>query len=733
MIGKLRTVVAGLVALFLVAGFITVAPTEADAAPEPFVSDDFSGGSLDPARWTVVDPLGDATVSVTGAGTSDARLSIAVAAGPDHELYGNTTAAPRVLQNVADTDFQVEARFNSQPTARYQMQGLFVQSDANDWLRVELLGNNNKVYAYVARTTNGSSSTVAYTEIPASASSSVRLTRTGSTYTVATAGNDPATFTNRASFNWSQPVTAMGPYAGNSSTNGTTAPAFTALVDYVFNTASPISPEDPTTTVNHTLTTNVVGSGTITPASGTYPTGTNVTLTATPAPGWTFTGWSGHTTSTTNPLTITITANTTLTATFTPDTTAPTISQVDATWSGSDVVISWNTSEPSTGAVDHGLTAAYGNTVADNALSTSHSVALPGYSAGQVVHYRLHATDASGNHSQTSGSSFTVPATSAPVLDVWYGADQSFGQLGAPQKWVNILGNVSDPQGVASLRYRLNGGSWKNLTVGADGRRLLSPGDFNAEIDHDVLVSGTNTVELEAVDSSGNAATKLVTVEWTDGVAPPPSFSSNWASASAVTDRAQPVDGHWELVPGGVRPSDVGYDRLLSLGDLGWVDYDLTTTVTVHEIDAAGAAANPNSGTPALWFVAGWQGHSPLNANDPSQPYWYYWPSGAFLGYGYTSGGDPRVIAIGNENGPQDADYSLGALQLETPYKVRVQAISEGAGVRYRMKIWLGSNPEPATWTVDILEDSGPDSGGMAISLHHIDATIGDITVVPVP
>jgi len=225
---------------------------------------------------------------------------------------------------------------------------------------------------------------------------------------------------------------------------------------------------------------------------------------------------------------------------------------------------------------------------------------------------------------------------------------------------------VSDPQGVASLRFRLNGGSWKNLTVGADGRRLLSPGDFNAEIDHDVLVAGNNTVELQATDSLGNVATTLVTVQWTDGVTPAPSFATNWAGASSVTDQAQPVDGHWQLVPGGVRSSDVGYDRLLALGDLGWVDYDLTTTVTVHQIDAAGAAANPNSGSPALWFIPGWQGHSPLNANDPSQPYWYYWPSGAFLGYGYTSGGAPRVIAIGNENvyegGPNFRQYANSAM-----------------------------------------------------------------------
>jgi uncharacterized repeat protein (TIGR02543 family) len=49
-----------------------------------------------------------------------------------------------------------------------------------------------------------------------------------------------------------------------------------------------------------------------------YALGTVVTLTATPAPGYTFTSWSGDLLGTTNPTTITMTGNKTVTATFTP-------------------------------------------------------------------------------------------------------------------------------------------------------------------------------------------------------------------------------------------------------------------------------------------------------------------------------------------------------------------------------------------------------------------------------
>lgn len=67
----------------------------------------------------------------------------------------------------------------------------------------------------------------------------------------------------------------------------------------------------------YTLSASVVGSGTVTPTSGTYDEGTTVTITAKPASGYLFTGWSGNATGTTNPLSVTMDANKTITATFT--------------------------------------------------------------------------------------------------------------------------------------------------------------------------------------------------------------------------------------------------------------------------------------------------------------------------------------------------------------------------------------------------------------------------------
>jgi uncharacterized repeat protein (TIGR02543 family) len=67
-----------------------------------------------------------------------------------------------------------------------------------------------------------------------------------------------------------------------------------------------------------TLSVTIAGSGSVTknPDQPTYVGGTSVQLTATPAAGWNFAGWSGDATGSANPLTVTVTSNMNVTATF---------------------------------------------------------------------------------------------------------------------------------------------------------------------------------------------------------------------------------------------------------------------------------------------------------------------------------------------------------------------------------------------------------------------------------
>lgn len=72
---------------------------------------------------------------------------------------------------------------------------------------------------------------------------------------------------------------------------------------------------------------NVVGGGTVAkiPDQDPYVWGTNVTLTANPTIGWSFNHWSGDASGTVNPVTVNITSDKTVTATFTQNTYALTI------------------------------------------------------------------------------------------------------------------------------------------------------------------------------------------------------------------------------------------------------------------------------------------------------------------------------------------------------------------------------------------------------------------------
>jgi uncharacterized repeat protein (TIGR02543 family) len=66
------------------------------------------------------------------------------------------------------------------------------------------------------------------------------------------------------------------------------------------------------------LTNTIVGSGSVTPATGNYAQNSVQSLTAIPAAGYIFSGWSGDVTGTSNPISLTMSSNKNVTATFTP-------------------------------------------------------------------------------------------------------------------------------------------------------------------------------------------------------------------------------------------------------------------------------------------------------------------------------------------------------------------------------------------------------------------------------
>jgi hypothetical protein len=316
-----------------------------------------------------------------------------------------------------------------------------------------------------------------------------------------------------------------------------------------------------------------------------------------------------------------------------------------------------------------------------------------------------------------------------PAIEVWYGPFQVFGQNGVPQRWVDILGNVADPAGVANLTYSLNGGPQTPLSRGPDRKRLEKNGDFNIEIDLASLTVGSvNNVVITATDTLGNTSTANVVIRYEGGSIWPLPYFIDWSSVSEMRQVCQIVNGQWTIESGTIRPVVTGYDRLVAIGDIGWGDYEVTVPITIHRFD-------PGK-TGGVGIVLRWDGHESWGSEQPNTG-WY--PLGA---YGYyentyrTKKGtySPRLLIRGGNTGKVLAqDASSLTIELGVPYvfKMRVETVPI-LGPRYSLKVWKEGLPEPAQWNLTAQQSfADPMNGSMVLVSHHADASFGDVAVVP--
>ncbi len=168
--------------------------------------------------------------------------------------------------------------------------------------------------------------------------------------------------------------------------------------------------------VSYSLTTSVspLGSGTIIPSSGSYDSGTQVTLTATPSAGYQFSLWSGDVSGNSPTVTITMDSNKSFIAHF-ADITPPVISGVGI--SGIMEIratIKWETDELATSQVEYGRSDAYGSiAVLYKQMNTSHSVSLSGLEPNTTYHFRVKSEDEVGNEVLSRDYTFVTlkPAT----------------------------------------------------------------------------------------------------------------------------------------------------------------------------------------------------------------------------------------------------------------------------------------------------------------------------------
>lgn len=637
--------------------FVTIflGPLSAQVTPPPVVaSDDFDRANLDPSRWTFVNPLGDGWLAMTGNNTADAYLELYVPAGQSHDPWQAQNRSVRAMQVAPDTDFEVEVNFDSEPDPNeaYQLQGIIIEESSSNWLRFDVYSTGSALKVFAASTVNGSSSSKINLTINPGDAAYLKVTRQGNSWTYAYSA-DGSAWTQAGSFVHAMAVDSVGPFAANHSQGVNNAPAFTAKVDYFFNTAAPIVPED----------------------NGAEP-----------------------------------------------DTLAPFIHTIQPLAAANSLTITWYTDEPAIGAVDLGLTTAYGTTQSESSASYFHSVTFSGMVAGNTYHYQIRSADNLNQESTSQDFTFTFnPA--GPDIDIWYGDTQDFGQIGNPQElWINVFGHVSDPDGMGSLSYTLNGGSPVALSIGPDNRRLENPGDFNIDLNWTTLNNGANTVVITATDALSNVSTKTVTVNYTAGNVWPIPYTADWSSLTTDADPATPdpqiqtlaqvVDGKWSVDNGEIRTAEPGYDRLVAIGDHLSDDYEALVPITIHSTLAGGFGVG---------LLFRWNGHTNTPVTCP-QPLCGYEPLGAIGWF--------RSNKLEFYQGvSQSVTVTAG-----TTYWMRMRVENSGSNPVYSLKVWEDGQAEPANWNLTQTEGpTTPQSGSLLLIAHEADASFGTVVVTPVP
>ncbi len=145
----------------------------------------------------------------------------------------------------------------------------------------------------------------------------------------------------------------------------------------------------------------------------TYTYNTSVTLTAVPNTGYSFTSWSGDLTGSTNPATIIIDANKSITVNFT-DSQAPTIpTNLTATAASSTQInLSWSVSTDNVGVTGYKV---YRGS-SQIATSATNSYSDTGLTANTTYTYTVAAYDAAGNTSAQSTAASATTQAGAPTV-----------------------------------------------------------------------------------------------------------------------------------------------------------------------------------------------------------------------------------------------------------------------------------------------------------------------------
>lgn len=333
-------------------------------------------------------------------------------------------------------------------------------------------------------------------------------------------------------------------------------------------------------------------------------------------------------------------------------------------------------------------------------------------------------------------------APQEPRIRIWHGHSQRVGHLGRAQDDFNLLGNLVAADGYTQLAVDLNGSPLMPLKIAAGPtgfRRLAGAGHFNADIPLSRLRPGTNRIVVRATDGQHRTLSQEVLLDYQDGDCRLP-FLIRWRDTTDPQTVGQYVDGEWSIDAGGLRTRHTGYDRIFLIGNRSWQDFEVETSVTIHQVAKTTGPLHGGNGVGLMMRFGGHitGGHRCFPAD---QPKWGYQPFGAIGWLRWKQGWPglpPRLEYYrGDRDGPRH--YGLYGVTNDGIYRLKMACETladapDGAGVtRYSFKIWPDGLAEPGRWRWQTVQTSphALRQGGVGLLAHHVDVTFGDVAVTP--
>lgn len=213
--------------------------------PEPLVlsppvllmeSDEFDGTVL-PTKWTQFDPKADSTFNL-----ANGHMDIGVIAGSVHNMILTDTTAPRIIQAMPNTDFDVYVKVDALPSLVRNYTGFAFEKSPTEMLFFLFSSNGTNVAVEEKWIANGATTLRNKLYLNTTPPKSVRIKRVGNVFSVYTSNGDEV-WTKIDTFTFIQDINVMSLFTANWGSPLSIVTAFTSSFDYIRYYGKPVLSE----------------------------------------------------------------------------------------------------------------------------------------------------------------------------------------------------------------------------------------------------------------------------------------------------------------------------------------------------------------------------------------------------------------------------------------------------------------------------------------------------------